>query len=64
MAMIRVRLLKPLNGREIGEEAEYLEADVARLEARGAVARLAVKAEQAVPKNKAEKAAPKNKSQG
>ena len=55
---IKVKLLKPLNGAEVGTNAEYDEADVKRLESLGAVER--VKSE---PKhdNKAKKAAPKNK---
>ena len=53
--MKKVILLKPLNGAEIGSEAEYSDADFARLEKLGAV--------KAKPraKNKA-KSPPKNKS--
>ena len=52
---VKVELLKPLNGQEIGSEAEYSEADVKMLEAKGAVKRLSP------PKNKMDDA-PKNKS--
>ena len=37
MAKVKVRLLKPLNGREIGSEAEYDQKDVNRLVALGGV---------------------------
>lgn len=59
---VKVKLLKPLNGAEIGSTAEYSEADAKRLEALGAVERVSTQAKaKAAPKNKA-KAAPKNKS--
>lgn len=51
---VKVTLLRPLNGAEIGSEAEYSEADVKRLEGRGAVQRKS-------PKNKIADAS-KNKS--
>lgn len=35
--MIKVELLKPLNGATIGSEAEFNEADAKQLEAKGAV---------------------------
>lgn len=38
MAKVKVRLLKPLNGSEIGSEAEYDESAVKRLVALGAIA--------------------------
>jgi hypothetical protein len=66
MADVRVKLLKPLNGQEIGTESTYSEADAKRLEAVNAVEILgpveAAKAEGASAKNKAEGAAPANKA--
>lgn len=59
MAHVKVKLLRPLNGAEIGSTAEYSEADAKRLEARGAV-EIVKKAEKA-PANKAV-VAPSNKS--
>lgn len=47
---VKVELLRPLNGLSIGSVTEYDEADVKRLEARGAVRR--VKQAKA-PENKA-----------
>lgn len=55
---IKVELLKPLDGANIGDTAEYSEADVKRLEARSAVRR--VKQAKA-PANK-EAPKPENKS--
>ena len=52
---VKVELLKPLNGQEIGSEAEYSEADTKMLEAKGAVKRASA------PKNKMD-GAPKNKA--
>lgn len=60
MAKITVRLLKPLNGAEIGSTAEYDERDVGRLEGLGAVERMK---KARPPKNKAEQP-PANKSKG
>jgi hypothetical protein len=37
MAKVKVRLLKPLNGREIGSEVEYDQAHIKRLVGLGAV---------------------------
>ena len=54
---VKVTLLKPLNGQEVGSEAEYTEADAKMLEAKGAVKRASA------PKNKMDDA-PKNKSAG
>lgn len=54
---VKVKLLKPLDGMDIGAEAEFDEADFNRLEEQGAVQR--VKSE-AAPKNKSA-AAPANK---
>jgi hypothetical protein len=59
MAKVMVRLLKPLNGAEIGSEVEYSEADLARLERLGAVERIG-EVSAAKPKGKAA-AKPKNK---
>lgn len=58
---VKVTLLKPLNGAEVGSEAEYSEADAKMLEAKGAVKM------KAAPKNKMadapeNKSAPKKKS--
>lgn len=72
MAKLKVRLLKPLNGRLIGSEAEYDEKDAKRLTGLGAVelvhparatkAKPAMKSKAApVPANKME-TAPINKS--
>lgn len=50
---VKVKLLKPLDGAEIGDVAEYYETDVKRLVMRGAVRRLKQ------TKTRAQKAAPK-----
>lgn len=60
MAKVKVRLLKPLNGAEIGSEAEYSQQDVQRLVSLGAVEIIKIKAEKP-PRNKMEKP-PLNKS--
>lgn len=60
MSDVKVKLLRPLNGQEVGTEAEYSEADAKRLEACGAVRIVRAKAESA-PENKMD-AAPANKS--
>ena len=57
---VKVKLLRPLNGAEIGGCAEYDAADAQRLAERGAVE--IVKAEPAPANKKAP--APKNKSRG
>lgn len=54
MAKVNVRLLKPLNGAEIGSEAQYDQRDAKRLVALGAVALIKTKAP---AKAKAEKPA-------
>lgn len=59
--MVKVKLLRPLDGQAIGEEAEYPEADAKRLEERGAVRIIQEKAVAAAPRDKARKAAPANK---
>jgi hypothetical protein len=64
MAKVKVRLLKPLNGAEIGSEAEYNQQDVDRLVKLGAVEIVSAKAKAKAaprPKNKMEKP-PKNKA--
>lgn len=64
MAKVKVRLLKPLNGAEIGSEAEYNQQDVDRLVKLGAVEIVKGKAKAAPrPQNKMEKP-PKNKADG
>lgn len=60
MAVLKVTLLRPLDGQPEGGEAFYAEPDAKRLEARGLVRIVRTKAEPA-PLNKAEPA-PKNKS--
>jgi hypothetical protein len=62
MAKVKVRLLKPLNGAEIGSEAEYNRQDVDRLVKLGAVEIIKAKAARP-PSNKMEKP-PKNKAEG
>lgn len=67
MATIKVRLLKPLDGKPIGATASYDAADVKRLEALGAVKRVETKAgaspakKAPAPSNKMA-ASPRNKS--
>lgn len=64
MAKVKVRLLKPLNGAEIGSEAEYNQQDVDRLVKLGAVEIVSAKAKAAPrPQNKMEKP-PQNKADG
>lgn len=58
---IKVILLKPLNGRAIGSEAEYDKADFDSLVAMGAVKALEVPANKAAP-SPANKVTPKAKS--
>jgi hypothetical protein len=59
---VKVKLLRPLNGLEVGSTAEYHKADAKRLEARGAVKVIGeVKSEDGAPQNKKEPA-PANKS--
>lgn len=58
--MVQVKLLRPLDGRNIGDTADYPEADAKRLAARGTVEIAAAKSEPA-PANKAQPA-PVNKS--
>jgi hypothetical protein len=58
---MKVRLLRPLDGLEMGDTADYPEADARRLARRGAVTLLEAKSEPA-PANKARKAAPSNKA--
>lgn len=58
---VKVELLRPLNGEEIGATAEYDQADADRLAATGAV-KILGKAEATAPENKAEVTAPANKS--
>lgn len=60
MAEIKVRLLKPLDGKAIGTTSAFSEADFKKLEAQGAVERVSQKAAKK-PKNK-KAPAPKNKS--
>lgn len=62
MAKVRVRLLKPLNGRAIGSEVEYDQAHIKRLVGLGAVQIIKTKAAR-TPSNKMEKP-PLNKAQG
>lgn len=65
MANVKVKLLRPLNGQDIGTVVEYEQADADRLAESGAVQIVrAEKAEKAAPENKAEKSAPANKSAG
>ncbi|MGV8951200.1 MAG: hypothetical protein ACOH2M_08855 [Cypionkella sp.] len=45
----RVKLLRPLDGRDTGSTAEYSDADAKRLAARGAVEILSDKVEKAAP---------------
>ena len=56
---VKVRLLRPLNGEDIGTEKEYSKADADRLESRGAVEIVSKSAP--APQNKME-SAPENKS--
>lgn len=64
MPNVKVKLLKPLNGQDIGSEAEYDKADADRLAATGAVKILGGgKASEASPQTKME-AAPANKATG
>lgn len=59
---VKVKLLRPLNGQEVGSTVEYHKADATRLAARGAVKVLGeAKSEDGAPENKAEPA-PANKS--
>lgn len=60
--MAKVKLLRPLDGREIGETVDYPDADAKRLQDMGVVKIVAEKAETAAPANKAEAKAPANKS--
>ena len=63
MAKIKAILLKPLNGAEIGSEAEFEKADFERLVERNAVKRAPAPANKAAKKPKNKKApTPKNKS--
>jgi hypothetical protein len=61
MATVKVKLLRPLNGEDIGTEAEYDQADAKRLEASGAV-KILSKAQGASTETKAEGASTENKS--
>ncbi len=56
MESIKVKLLRPLDGKDAGETAEYPERDVERLERRGAVERVGKKAAPAVENKKAPEA--------
>lgn len=58
MAQVKVKLLRPLNGQEIGAKVEYDRADAERLAALGAVEIIEAKAK-AAPANKG---APSNKA--
>ena len=49
MAQVEVKLLRPLNGEEVGSVKSYDEADVKRLERRGAVERTGEKLAEAFP---------------
>lgn len=57
--MIKVKLLRPLDGRAEGEQAEYPKADAERLAAMGVV-EIVAKKQASAPANKA-KAPPANK---
>lgn len=46
---IKVKLLRPLDGKEVGATAEYSDADAKRLEQRGAVEIITEKAQKAAP---------------
>lgn len=61
MSRVKVKFLRPLNGEEIGTEAEYDQAAAKRLEASGAV-KIIGKAEGAAEENKAEGPSTENKS--
>lgn len=64
MAQVKARLLRPLNGQEIGTEVTYDEADAERLAAAGAIEIVAARKAEAkkapAPANK-KAPAPKNK---
>lgn len=60
MAEVTVRLLRPLNGDEIGSERQYDQADAEELRDLGAVEIIGKNAG-AAPSNKASPAAPDNK---
>lgn len=62
MAKVKVRLLKPLNGREIGSEVEYDQSHIKRLVGLGAVEVIKTKAARR-PRNKMENP-PLNKGEG
>lgn len=62
MARVSVRLLKPLNGREIGSVVEYDQSQIKRLVGLRAVEVIKAKAERP-PRNKMEKP-PLNKTDG
>lgn len=66
MPKVKVKLLRALNGQEIGSEQVYDQGDADRLAGYGSVEILGPapeeKAEGEAPANKAEKAAPKNKA--
>ncbi len=61
MANVKVKLLRPLNGQEIGKIVEYDQANAARLAESGAVELVK---EAKAPENKAVKSAPENKTAG
>lgn len=62
MANVKVRLLRPLNGQEIGTVVEYDQANADRLLETGSIE--LVKDAKSAPENKAQKAAPENKASG
>jgi len=62
MANVKAKLIRPLNGQEIGAVVEYSQEDADRLAELGAIE--IVKDAKAPAENKAEKAAPANKSVG
>jgi hypothetical protein len=55
VADVKVKLLRPLNGADVGTTATYSEADAKRLASTGAVEIIQAKAE-AAPQNKMEAA--------
>ncbi len=61
MADVKVKLLRPLNGAEVGSTATYSEADAKRLASYGAVEIVGGTKSETAPANKME-AAPANKS--
>lgn len=63
MVKVKVRLLKALNGEEIGSQAEYDERDAARLVGLGAVELVEGNTSAAPRRKKKAPAAPKNKMQ-